>query len=654
MAQYRFSGRAISLTLIGLASCIGKVDAPSQYEGDLGTASGVGGDPDSQEPVDTDGDGVPDSPRPGQGGDGDGDGSPDGPSGDGDQGDGDDAGYRFATLGERCSGGKRERFVVVSRAKASCEEHARALDDAQASDVLRLAVGDGGEFSGAVSLCEGGSCSDVNVSLTLSEDGKQADLDAQLADGALARSLEVESCDYDAVVPPARDALAADIAIREFSLNQGVKVALAANGQEVSSRNAPIVEGRAGLARIFVEPGAAFDARTIIGRLTLDNGDAEPEVLEQQLSVSGASSDASLDTSFNFELSASQVRSGTRYSVSLHEVEACGGVVDEASRARFPASGTSELAAESPGTPFRVKLVPVQYNADGSGRTPDLSAGNLESFRQYLTSVFPVAEVDISVRAPMAFNGSVLADGSGWSELLDQCLSQRDADNDDPRVYYYCIFDPAASFANYCRGGCVAGLGPVPSAGDQLRRGAIGLGFGDAGGTMAHELGHSLGLPHAPCGGVAGPDPNFPYAGGGVGSWGYDARTKTLLSPDNHSDLMGYCDNEWISDYTYENVFNRFQSVLTATLRVGASVELTSVIVDADSSLKLGTDRTLSHVPPGEAVRVRYLDAQGDVLLEADGTFAAVTHVTGGIVYVPRAPHGTARVSIEGFGELAL
>ena len=31
---------------------------------------------------------------------------------------------------------------------------------------------------------------------------------------------------------------------------------------------------------------------------------------------------------------------------------------------------------------------------------------------------------------------------------------------------------------------------------------------------MSHELGHNFSRPHAPCGGVANPDPNYPYAGG--------------------------------------------------------------------------------------------------------------------------------------------
>ena len=66
---------------------------------------------------------------------------------------------------------------------------------------------------------------------------------------------------------------------------------------------------------------------------------------------------------------------------------------------------------------------------------------------------------------------------------------------------------------------------------------------------MAHELGHNMGLLHAPCD-VFDPDPDYPYANGTIGSWGYDFRDGTLVSPDTF-DLMSYCKPGWISDYNF-------------------------------------------------------------------------------------------------------
>src|SRR5205085_6179587 len=70
--------------------------------------------------------------------------------------------------------------------------------------------------------------------------------------------------------------------------------------------------------------------------------------------------------------------------------------------------------------------------------------------------------------------------------------------------------------------------------------------------TAQHEEGHNMSRQHAPCGGVAGPGPSYPYAGAKIGSWGYDAVTKKLMSPTANVDLMSYCDPSWVSDYNYK------------------------------------------------------------------------------------------------------
>ena len=72
--------------------------------------------------------------------------------------------------------------------------------------------------------------------------------------------------------------------------------------------------------------------------------------------------------------------------------------------------------------------------------------------------------------------------------------------------------------------------------------------------VFAHELGHNLDLPHAPCGGAAGADPDFPYPGAGIGTWGYDIVSGATYNPGTYKDLMSYCGPEWISDYNFANV----------------------------------------------------------------------------------------------------
>ena len=69
------------------------------------------------------------------------------------------------------------------------------------------------------------------------------------------------------------------------------------------------------------------------------------------------------------------------------------------------------------------------------------------------------------------------------------------------------------------------------------------------GGFIAHELGHNMGLGHAPCGPVQ--SSKYPFEDGSIGAWGYDFARESLIDPSS-PDVMGYCfGSEWIGPFHF-------------------------------------------------------------------------------------------------------
>jgi hypothetical protein len=424
------------------------------------------------------------------------------------------------------------------------------------------------------------------------------------------------------------------VSIDAIVLYQAVERPLMEGGGPAST-DVPVVAQRDALMRVFYSVDGSFNGQQVIARLLLEGQDP----IEVPANLGGASSVGDLGSTVNFNIPAAAMPPGGAYRVELLHPAASSSGSNGAAMYPSAPGAMDPLDAQVTGT-LKVTLVPVKYNSDGSGRLPDTSATQLQRYADLFYAMYPIADIEIAVRGQaLNWNSQVASNGSGWGELLDAVANLRNNDGAAFNDYYYGIFEPSTSLNSYCNGGCVLGLGFVGGPSDDWSHSAIGLGFGGdtAAETAVHELGHNHGREHAPCGGVSGADPSYPYSGARIGAWGYNLLSGQLYDPQGTVDLMSYCNPAWISDYNFSNIFDRVKYVNSAaSLFVPAHLANRSyerVRVNGDGTLTWLEPVVLERPPIGELTDVTVDTVAGPEQLS--GALYRYDHLDGGVLFIP-------------------
>ena len=557
------------------------------------------------------------------------------------------------TIGILCGPSGPETRMVFTREPATCQRHAEilanGLTNGDQAVVATPVVNGPTQFSADGELCLDGRCTPRTVAVEIDAFGPAgaigrwaAAVDGRTAGGQLSATV----CRYDAHLPGRDPSLVPDLALTEVAAYQSVRIPLMEGGVEAPAPE--LVAGRPVLVRAFVQPQAGFLQRRVNGELSWDPGDGRgPARVIDSVEVAIASREQNEGTTFDFLVDGDRVSPGATWSIALRGAEACAGLGAETSGARFPSSGRTEVAVQEIGA-LDVTLVPFRYNADGSGRLPDTSEVQLQRYRDVLYGMFPVSDVAITVREPVDLQLEVTPSATTWSRVLQFLFQIRAQDNPPPNTYYYGIVAPIEGSG----WSGVAGLGPLPSAPDVARRGAIGLGFTglSSARTCAHELGHAAGRAHAPCGGAGNPDPEFPYDEGSIGVWGYDLVSGELKNPDAHSDFMGYCRNDWISDYNYFALQRRYAFVnQSSAFTIGPPTWWRTLLLQADGGHRWSEEVSYPEPPYGEeSTPIVYLDPMGAPIAEAVAVLTFLDHADDVIAFLPAAPPGAVAVEIDG------
>ncbi|MBI5567686.1 MAG: hypothetical protein HY870_22495 [Chloroflexi bacterium] len=237
---------------------------------------------------------------------------------------------------------------------------------------------------------------------------------------------------------------------------------------------------------------------------------------------------------------------------------------------------TSALAFNfSTSAVMQVKVVPIAYQCTSGGTGTTTPTGPYDYLVDYTFRAYPVPSIALTTHTPIPFSGPCLngvpkpwsnSDPNNfttWSNMLNTVTGVWQAEG-SPNIYYYGLLHLD------CGSGCVAGIGWL---GLHAAVGFDGFGAAHSGAsdTHAHEVGHNHNRYHAPgCG--AGNPSSFPYLDGSnraiIGNaanpnYGFDLKSNAIYTYGSYFDFMTYCDPGWVSDFTYEALW-QFDNVAQA------------------------------------------------------------------------------------------
>ena len=298
--------------------------------------------------------------------------------------------------------------------------------------------------------------------------------------------------------------------------------------QAVQSRTfpVPLVAGEAALLRVFVTAPGGSDAQIPPVRASFHLGGAEAHVVDipgQSTAIPVEIDEGSLSKSANAEIPAEVIQPGLEMVIEIDPESTLDPGLGIAKR--IPEQGRARVEVRAM-PPFDLTVIPFLWNADPDSSVLEIGGADGEFFRATRT-LLPIGEFGVDSHEPV-FTSSNDVDG-----LLEETKAIRVMEGGTG--YYLGMM---SSETDGPQGVAELGAPFAVSVADPF--------------IAAHELGHTMGLQHAPCGGTDS-DPAFPQLDGSIGAFGYDFSDGGRIVPPDTPDLMSYCGPPWIGDYHFGN-----------------------------------------------------------------------------------------------------
>lgn len=375
----------------------------------------------------------------------------------------------------------------------------------------------------------------------------------------------------------------------------------------------PLVQNRDGYLRVFVVANQPNSVAPQVRVRFYVNGTQQGSptlIAAPSHAVPTSINEGTLASSWNVPVPGSMIRPGLSILADVDPSR----TIPEIRRTNnsFPASGTP-LALTVKNLPtLYLRFVPVKQSVNGL--TGNITNANKDAFLSKTIKIHPIAAYSADVHAVYTTNAPALTADNGndaWTSILGEMQALRVAEG-SPRTYYGVVR------TSYTTG--IAGISYIGGNASLGYDGMISVEI------ASHELGHSFGRLHAPCGVNGTTDPNYPYHAGNIGAYGFDVATSTLYAPST-AEVMSYCHPQWISDYTYTAVYNYRVAHPSMPDFVHADFQpcvvvwgrITNGVVELEPSFELLTHPSLPE--RGGAYALRALDVTGAQLfsLSFDG-----------------------------------
>jgi hypothetical protein len=344
------------------------------------------------------------------------------------------------------------------------------------------------------------------------------------------------------------------------SVNLKIEGMYLTQSTQTPSGGVPLVEGRDAYLRVFVTAGGANNIRPDVRVRIFRSGSSTPTLTQtipggEGITPTGVQ-EGNFSSSWNLLVSGADIQPNTRVLADVDPTNAIS-EPDETDN-NFPTTGTPQPLNVQSVPAASITFVPIKQAGNGLTGTVNNPTQLVERARR----MYPLQEIRTSTHELFTTSTTDVLepfdDNKAWNTILGELDALRVFEGSGDTYF---------GMVKVSYGPGINGIGyvGVPTA----------MGSDDAGQVqrmVAHELGHTWGRWHSPCGNPGGLDPNhpYPYDGGVIGAFGLEVAAGNVKLP-SQPDIMSYCPNEWISDYTYQNVLSFRSSSQSVVVTSGAA-----------------------------------------------------------------------------------